>query len=156
MEPQFTTDVLAEHSTFTGALHELETYLKSVVAVKQGEKNGQFIPIPGQPKQPYDAVIVKRCLDTLVEPLFTHVSSTYRSTSKSHIISHATLQLEHELAWLAPENIRASGLTEERMKEIDVKAEEHIMRDMVCCFHSFTLGAPLTYPTRTHLCSCLA
>ncbi|KIM22282.1 hypothetical protein M408DRAFT_28831 [Serendipita vermifera MAFF 305830] len=110
MEPEFTTNVLAEHATFSGALHELDKYLKSVLAVKQGAKNGQVIPIVGQAKVPFSASTIKRYMETMIDPLFTH--------------------LEHELEWLAPENIRASGLSKARLDQINAKAEEHIQNEM--------------------------
>ena len=72
MEPEFHTDVAVEHAAFSGALHELDTYLKSVLAVKQGAKNGQVIPT-GEPKKPFNGATIKGLLEKMADPLFTHV-----------------------------------------------------------------------------------
>lgn len=73
LEPEFKTDVLAEHAEFSGAIHDLDQYLKSVLGVKQGKKNGQVIPDPGKSKEPFSAATIKRFLERMSDPLFTHV-----------------------------------------------------------------------------------
>ncbi|KIM22281.1 hypothetical protein M408DRAFT_28830 [Serendipita vermifera MAFF 305830] len=120
MQPEFTTDVVEEHAAFSSAMHELEAYLKAVLAVKQGAKNGQVIPIVGQAKVPFSVPKIRQILDTMIDPLLTH--------------------LEHELEWLAPENIRESGLPRERLEEIDAKAAGHIKNEMDTSLLVFGVG----------------
>jgi hypothetical protein len=41
------------------------------------------------------------------------------------------LQLHHEIDWLAPENIRAGGVTAETLKEIEEQELHHIKTELV-------------------------
>ena len=74
MEPEYETDILEEHATFTGTVNKLDEYLKSVLGVRQGRKNGQAIPDPSVPKEAFDAATIKGFLEAMANPLFTHVS----------------------------------------------------------------------------------
>ena len=74
MEPEFKTNVLEEHGAFTGTVHKLDDFLKSVLGVRQGQKNGQVIPDPSVPKEAFDAARIKGFLEEMADPLFTHVS----------------------------------------------------------------------------------
>jgi len=73
MEPEFKTDVVEEHATFTGTVHKLDDYLKSVLGVRQGPKNGQVIPDLNIPKEAFSAARIKGFLEEMADPLFTHV-----------------------------------------------------------------------------------
>jgi hypothetical protein len=74
MAPEFTTNVLEEHATFSRPINELDTYLKSVLGVEQGKKYGEMIPVPGNPKEKFNTARIKSLLEEIVDPLFTHVS----------------------------------------------------------------------------------
>ncbi|KIM22279.1 hypothetical protein M408DRAFT_332979 [Serendipita vermifera MAFF 305830] len=110
LEPEFKTEVLEEHAAFEKAVHGLDEYLKSVLGVKQGRKNGQVIRVANQPKEPFNSATIKQFLEDLVDPLFTH--------------------LEHEIGWLDPENLRASGLQEERLRVLNDRTDDTVGNEL--------------------------
>jgi hypothetical protein len=89
MEPEFKTDVLAEHAAFSGAIHGLDQYLKSVLGVKQGRKNGQVIPDPEKSKEPFSAATIKHFLEQMCDPLFTHVRLIDLRLTKADLLSYS-------------------------------------------------------------------
>lgn len=74
MEPEFTCPALQEHGLFIDTLSELEEYLEAVLGYKKDAK-GTPIPDPTKQKIPYDRNKITGVLDSLVPPLFDHVSS---------------------------------------------------------------------------------
>jgi len=110
LEPEFKTDVLDEHATFSQGIHDIEEYLKSVLGVEGGKLYGQIVPAPEKTRLPYDGAKLKRLLESFATPLFTH--------------------LNHEIDWLAPENIRASGVTIEKLQAAYRAEEEHVQNEL--------------------------
>ncbi|KAG8857680.1 hypothetical protein FRC20_000236 [Serendipita sp. 405] len=110
LEPEFKTDVLDEHAAFAKGLHDLDNYAMAVMGVSQGKKYGQTVPDPSKTKEPYDGQKIKRLLETLAVPLFTH--------------------LQHEIGWLEPEKVRASGVPLSRFDEIDALIDQHIRNEL--------------------------
>lgn len=72
LEPEFKCDVLQEHAAFSKAMDRWATYLESVLGLTRDEK-GKARRARGIAKAPYDAQILKKCIEDLVGPLFTHV-----------------------------------------------------------------------------------
>ena len=91
MEPEFKTDVLAEHAVFSGAVHGLDQYLKSVLGVKQGKTNGQVILDREKSKEPFNAATIKRFLEQMSDPLFTHVSLIKPRLADADLLSNRML-----------------------------------------------------------------
>ena len=87
MEPEFKTDVPEEHGAFTGTVHQLDEYLKTVLGVRQGRKNGQLIPDPGVPKEALSAATIKGSLEEMANPFFTHVN--FAIPSQAICVCHA-------------------------------------------------------------------
>ncbi|KAG8818298.1 hypothetical protein FRC17_010883 [Serendipita sp. 399] len=110
LEPEFKTEVLDEHAAFAKALTELDEYAMAMMGVQKGKKYGLTVPIPNATKEPYDGQKIKRLLETLSVPLFTH--------------------LQHEIAWLEPDRIRASGVPLSRFAEIDALIDQHIQEEL--------------------------
>jgi hypothetical protein len=73
LEPEFKTDVLAEHAAFSKGIHDLEEYVKGVLGVEGGKLYGEIIPAPEKPRLAYDGAKLKKLLEALAGPLFTHV-----------------------------------------------------------------------------------
>ena len=75
LEPEFKTDVLAEHAAFHTALEDLNTYILDVLGVEAGKTYGQTIPAPHKQKVPYEGKKLRSYLEALAGPLLTHVST---------------------------------------------------------------------------------
>jgi hypothetical protein len=143
MAPEFTTNVLEEHATFSRPINELDTYLKSVLGIEQGKKYGETIPVTGGPKEKFSAARIKSLLEEIADPLFTHVSLVRVYSSSWRLTCSANHQLQHEIEWLDPEKIRASGITSQRLSVIEERSDEHLQARMVRPsslqrFHSYT------------------
>lgn len=106
LEPEFKTDVLSEHAAFHKALEDINTYILEVLGVDAGKTYGQTVPAPHKQKVPYDGKKLKTYLEALAGPLLTH--------------------LQHEIGWLEPEKIRASGVPAERFAEIDANIQRQL------------------------------
>ncbi|CAG8686884.1 6792_t:CDS:2, partial [Acaulospora colombiana] len=99
ISPEFQCDILEEHAAFSDAMERWEEYLESLLGLEKN-KDGKAVPSLNKTKAVYDSKRMKRYIEDMSEPLFVH--------------------LMHEIDWLAPENIRTSGLPLsklERLKE---------------------------------------
>jgi hypothetical protein len=130
MAPEFTTNVLEEHATFSRPINELDAYLKSILGVEQGKKYGLTIPVAGNAKEKFSAAKIKSLLEDIVDPLFTHVSLVRSCSSNWQLNCSANHQLQHEIEWLDPDKIRASGLTSQRLSAIEERTDEHLQTRM--------------------------
>ncbi|PVF94323.1 hypothetical protein CPB86DRAFT_789162 [Serendipita vermifera] len=106
MEPEFKTNVVDEHAAFHDALEDLENYIHGILGTKQGKIYGDIVKDTTRQKIRYNAEKFKKLLETLITPLMTH--------------------LLHEIEWLDPEKIRASGLTAQRLHDMEEQVLKHI------------------------------
>ena len=91
MEPEFTCPALQEHALFFDTLVELEEYLMAVLAFKRDAK-GTPIPDPTKTKIPYDRNKIKVLLDSILPPLFDHVSLARRPLLARDLTPQSALQ----------------------------------------------------------------
>lgn len=74
LEPEFTCPAVAEHATFSEAMHNLEHYLEDVCGLEKQEKNHD-VAAQGKQKVAFDAAKIKGLIEKLCEPMFIHVSA---------------------------------------------------------------------------------
>jgi hypothetical protein len=77
LEPEFKCDVLEEHAAFSEALHRWEEYLEAILGFEE-KLPVRGLPEKGKPRASYDGKKMKKCIEDLSVPLFTHVSFKFR------------------------------------------------------------------------------
>ncbi|PVF94250.1 hypothetical protein CPB86DRAFT_818140 [Serendipita vermifera] len=108
VSPEFTCDVLEEHAAFSEAMERWEEYLESLLGL---EKNNERKAVPStKPKAVYDGKRMKKCIEDLSEPLFVH--------------------LMHEIDWLAPDAMRASGLPLSKLERLQEVETHHFSQEV--------------------------
>ncbi|PVF94253.1 hypothetical protein CPB86DRAFT_789234 [Serendipita vermifera] len=108
LEPEFKCDVLEEHALFSEAMDRWEKYLEELLGLEKGE-GGKAVPVKGKARATYDGKRMKKCIEDLSGPLFTH--------------------LQHEIDWLAPEKIRACGLPLSKLEQLEASSEHHFQNE---------------------------
>jgi hypothetical protein len=73
LEPEFKCEVLEEHALFSEAMDRWEEYLEALQGLEKRE-GGKAVPIKGKQRAPYDGKKMKKYIEDLSGPLFTHVS----------------------------------------------------------------------------------
>ncbi|KDQ13918.1 hypothetical protein BOTBODRAFT_66387 [Botryobasidium botryosum FD-172 SS1] len=103
--PKFeTSQMVAEHASFTEGLHLMETYLIS--CLPRGTKWGYGVITQNEQLETYDSTKLLSIIGSFAEPLVQH--------------------LQKELEYLDPAKIKASGLTEDEVRHIDSVSEKHM------------------------------
>lgn len=69
--------IIDEHHLFTEPLHELEKYLEGVTGMASDPTGSKYLPKKDStPKQAYDGRRIASAIETLAEPMMTHVGDS--------------------------------------------------------------------------------
>ncbi|KAF8337554.1 uncharacterized protein EI90DRAFT_3119007 [Cantharellus anzutake] len=105
-----TQTIFSEHQTFHAKIEEMKTYLTNCLPIgtKWGLRDTVEESASRTQKEPvaFDGARLKAIIDTFIVPLTTH--------------------LQAEITYLDPENIKASGMTEKQLEEMDKAVMAHI------------------------------
>ena len=121
----------------------------AVLAFKKDAK-GTPIPDPTKTKILYDRNKIKVLLDSILPPLFDHVSLARRPLPARDLTP--LNQLFKEIEYLDPAKIKASGLSEQRLIDISASIERHVQAEVVSAYSLSPFNPYIHSLTRMFLC----